>query len=259
MPDEEIAPGDARDAMRARLTRIRERTVSAFVWICGFCVFVPVGALAILASHVMYPRRFFPLTQLGCRLVLRALFIRVAVDGREGVQRGRTYLFICNHVNLFDVFVLYAHIPTYFRGIELDEHFQWFFYGWIIRRLGMIPISQSNGRDALKSLKTAREAIDRETSILILPEGGRTLDGRLQPFKKGAFLLAKKARVDIVPMAMVGAYRINRKGSLLIRPGKMALRFGRPIAYAEIAALGIDAIAEKVRAGMLELFTPNDP
>lgn len=227
-------------------------------WVRGYSLFIPLGLLILLLSRWMPARRFSPLVQGGCRLMLRAVGIRVAVSGRHHVPRGRACLFMCNHVNIFDVFVLYGHIPGYFRGVELDAHFDWFFYGPIIRSLGMIPISQTNGRSALKSLQAARQALTEGTSVLILPEGGRTPDGRLQPFFKGAFLLAKQAAVPVVPMAMAGAFAINRRGGFQVRPGRMALRFGRPMDAAVIARLQPRVLSLMVRDRISALIS-GDP
>lgn len=234
--------------------RLRDVLVSAGAWIRGYSLFIPVGIAILLLSRWMPPQRFFPLVQWSCRLMLRTMGIRVTVEGRQAAPRNRACLFMCNHVNLFDVFVLSGYMPGHFRGVELDEHFDWFFYGPIIRALGMIPISQTNGRSALKSLAAAREAIDQGTSVVILPEGGRTPDGRFQPFKRGAFLLAKRADVPVVPMAMAGAYEINRRGSLMVRPGRMVLRFGQPIDRLEIARQETDTLQRQIRSRMLALF-----
>jgi 1-acyl-sn-glycerol-3-phosphate acyltransferase len=237
-----------------QLRRCKEILISILAWTTGLCAFVPVGLMVVLAGMIVHPRRFDRFTKIGCRNIMRSLFVRIVVEGREHFKSDRTYLFVCNHVNIFDVFVLYGFIPNYFRGVELDEHFDWFFYGRVIRRLGMIPISQTDARSALKSLRIAEQAVGEGTSILVLPEGGRTLDGNFQPFKPGAFVLARRAGVDIVPLVMIGAFQIKRKGSLFIRPGRMTLRFGPPIAYAQIKDLQVKQISQLVRARMLSMF-----
>jgi 1-acyl-sn-glycerol-3-phosphate acyltransferase len=187
-------------------------------------------------------------------MILRFLFIRVEIEGLNHFRMDQTYLFMSNHVNLFDPFVLYGYIPNFIRGVELDKHFEWIFYGRIIRRLGMISISHTNMPAALKSLNEAKRRINDGTSILILPEGGRTLDGKFKSFKRGAFHLAKAAGVDIVPLAMAGAYGINRKGSLLIRPGTIILRFGTPIPYQTIKTMESNELTAYVRLKMQDLF-----
>ncbi len=216
--------------------------VSGLAWISGVTVFMLAGSLVLLASLFMNPRRFDRLIKAACRLIVRALFVRVQVTGAQQLQAEKTYLFMANHVNLFDVFVLYGHVPHSFRGVELDDHFSWFFYGRIIKAIGMIPISHTRARSAMKSLEKAKEALDHGTSVLILPEGGRTLTGRLEPFKRGTFYLAKEGGVEVAPLMMIGAYAINRKGSLLIRPGKMTLAVGQPIGHGEIKDLTVDEI-----------------
>ena len=240
--------------MNEKTARFTERLVSGFVWITGLCTFVFLGSIVVFLSLFVQAKYFDGFVKACCRSVIRSLFIRINIEGRDHIRPDTTYLFMSNHVNIFDVFILFGYIPTLVRGVELDDHFTWPFYGRIIRRLGMIPISHSNPRAALKSLNSAKEAIAEGTSILILPEGGRTLDGQFKPFMRGTFLLAKQAGVDIVPMAMIGAFEIKRKGSNLIRPGKLTLRFGEPIPFEKIKDQKTKDISDYVRQKMLDLF-----
>jgi 1-acyl-sn-glycerol-3-phosphate acyltransferase len=237
-----------------RNPQIKMVLVSSAAWASGMSVFAFFGSLLLCVSRIVDPKHYDRAVKAACRLIVRCAFIRVRVEGREHLQPESTYLFVGNHVNIFDVFVFYGYISNRFRGIELDEHFDWFFYGRIIRCLGMIPISQTNGRSALKSLKVAQQAMAAGTSILILPEGGRTPNGHLQPFKRGSFILAKSARVQIVPVVMAGAFDIYHKGRRFIRPGTLTLRFGEPIGYAAVRQLDTTQLEDLVRARMLELL-----
>jgi 1-acyl-sn-glycerol-3-phosphate acyltransferase len=236
------------------MKKVTERLVSFIVWTTGICAFVPIGLSILAATLFIDPKHIDGFIKAGCRCLLRFLFIHVEVEGLRNVQPNRTFLFVSNHVNLFDVFVLKGYIPGFVRGLELDIHFQWFFYGTIIRRLGTIPVSHTNARTALESLNRAKDELADGTSVVVLPEGHRTLDGKFGPFKRGAFLLARDAGVDIIPLVMVGAYRIKRKGSSLIRPGKMILRIGEPILYQDIKDLKINDIRIHVHDTMMELF-----
>jgi 1-acyl-sn-glycerol-3-phosphate acyltransferase len=240
--------------MNEILQSIKINLISLAAWISGLLIFIPLGVCILALSILINPKHFDRFIKAGSRMVLRFLFIRVQVEGCEYFNAKTTYLFMSNHVNLFDGFVILGHVPNFIRGVELDEHFNWPFYGWIIRRLGMIPISHTNARGALESLKIAKTMIAAGTSMVILPEGHRTLNGKFSPFKRGAFLLAKEAGVDIVPVVMVGAFEINRKGSLLLRPGKMMLRFGEPILYQDIKELKMEEIASLVHKKMSALF-----
>jgi 1-acyl-sn-glycerol-3-phosphate acyltransferase len=240
--------------MTGNMKRSKELIVSVIAWISGLCVFIPFGLLILSVSLFIDPKKLDRFIKAGCRRIIQFLFIRIETEGLNHFQKDKTYLFISNHVNLFDPFILYGYIPNFIRGVELDKHFDWIFYGRIIRRMGMIPISHTNMQEALKSLNEAKQRIKDGTSIIILPEGGRTLDGKFKSFKRGAFHLAKETGVDIIPLVMVGAYQINRKGSLHIRPGKIILRFGYPIPHQAIKAMEIKEISDYIRSKMLDLF-----
>ncbi len=236
------------------LKRIVENLISAIAWICGFSAFLLVGILLLFMGIFINPRHFDGLIKAGCRFIMRMLFIRIRVEGRENVDPRRTYIFMCNHVNQFDGIVLYGYIANFARGVELDTHFKWFFWGWVLRRMEMIPISRTNARSAMNSLMQAKKALAGGASIMIMPEGTRTLTGKFGPFKKGPFLLAKEAGADIVPMVMIGAFEIKHKGSPLIRPGQMILRFGKPILYADTCELEANELKTLVHNKMLQLF-----
>jgi 1-acyl-sn-glycerol-3-phosphate acyltransferase len=102
-------------------------------------------------------------------------------------------------------------------------------WGPAMRRAGYISIDRSHGRQAIKSLDEAAQKIAAGTSVIIFPEGTRSKDGKLYDFKAGAMVLAIKSGVPIVPVAILGTYEILPKGKLLMTPGKVQIRVGRPI------------------------------
>jgi 1-acyl-sn-glycerol-3-phosphate acyltransferase len=221
-------------------------------------IFIPLGIIVYLGAFFCGPKRFSIFVKAGCRLVIRAMFIRVKKEGLAHFAPTGTYLFMANHVNILDILILYGFIPNYFIGVELEDHFRWPFYGPIIRQLGIIPISHKNGRLAYKSLQQARAKLDQGISIVILPEGGRTLTGQFKPFKRGAFILAQEAQKDIVPVVMIGAFKILQKGSRLIRPGKLILRFGEVIPAHAFSGKSVDQIKNEVHQTMLNLFNEQE-
>jgi len=205
--------------------------ISIFLYIIGTISFLLLGLSVITCSYLFKPRQYDRFAKLACRLFLKTFLIDVKVIGAEKIDRKRTYIFMSNHVNIFDVFVLYGYIPNFARGVELDSHFTWPVWGPVIRRFGNIPISQTNTRSAIKSLNLAEKAIQNGTSIIILPEGHRTKNDQLLPFMKGPFILSQNAKADIVPTAMVGAFQIKRVTHWLIQPGTMKFVFGDVIPY----------------------------
>ncbi len=192
--------------------------------------------------------------KLICRLSLIPFGIRVRVTGRWRLQPDGVYIFMANHVNIFDPIVLYGHIKHTVRGVELEQHFDWPLWGTIIRRIGTIPISHRSVASALESLNRAAETLRGGVSILILPEGHRTRDGRLRPFMRGPFRLALDTRADIVPVALKGLYERNRAKTLRVLPGKIEIKFGDPIVYESFADRTPRELAERVRTAIEELL-----
>ena len=109
-----------------------------------------------------------------------------------GFDPTRTSIFICNHVNLFDPFVIYSAIPQFLRGFELESHFKVPVYGWIMGRFGNIPVPDVPSREGLEIMtQRAKAALDSGISLIAFAEGSRTRNGHVKPFKKGIFNLAQ--------------------------------------------------------------------
>jgi 1-acyl-sn-glycerol-3-phosphate acyltransferase len=155
--------------------------------------------------------------------------VRVRVLGTENLEAGQTYIFMGNHVSQFDIFAGQGYFPHDFRWIVKKELFRIPVFGAAMRRAGLVAIDRSHGREAMKSLNAAAENINSGASVLIFPEGTRSIDGTLQPFKAGVITLAIKAGVPVVPVGFVGTYEVLPKGRLLANPGEVIIRIGRPI------------------------------
>ena len=151
-----------------------------------------------------------------------------------------------NHVNIMDAFVFYARYPGKARGIEEESHFKWLLYGWVIRRIGQFPVSRKSVQKAMETLKKAAELIrnKKEFSVVVLPEGTRTITGK---FKKGGFFLALEAGIDILPIIQMGSFNFKRKGSWMLRPGKVEVVFEKPIATSGYSKENITDLVQKTR------------
>jgi len=161
--------------------------------------------------------------------ICKASGVEVAVTGTEQLDPEKPYIFAANHQSQFDIFVLQGFLGVNFRWLAKKELFAVPVWGPAMRRAGYIPIDRSHGRQALKSLEEAAKKIAAGTSVIIFPEGTRSKDGKLHEFKAGAMVLAIKSGVPIVPVAILGTYEILPKGKLLLHPGKVQIRVGRPI------------------------------
>ncbi|MBW6519765.1 MAG: 1-acyl-sn-glycerol-3-phosphate acyltransferase [Desulfoarculaceae bacterium] len=169
-----------------------------------------------------YPRQW-------ARLFCRIAGVRVSIEGADKLDTQSGYIYCANHLSQFDIFSFQGYFPFSFRWLAKEELFKTPFLGRAMRNAGAIAINRSHGREALKSLQQAAARIHDGTSVLIFPEGTRSTDGTLQPFKGGAMLLAIKAGVPIVPVAFVGSYSVLPKGAIFVRPGAITIRIGDPV------------------------------
>ncbi|MCI0494866.1 1-acyl-sn-glycerol-3-phosphate acyltransferase [candidate division KSB1 bacterium] len=232
--------------------------VSIFLYMIGSVMFLILAMSVIICSLVFKPKQYDKFIKWLCRMFLRSFFINVKVIGREKIDPAKTYIFMSNHVNIFDVFLLNGYIPNFARGVELDSHFNWPIWGPVITRFGNIPISQRHFQSSLNSLGKAEEALQNGTSIIILPEGHRTKDGNLLPFMRGPFLMAKKAKTDIVTTAMIGAFKIKQVNHWLVKPGMVKFVFGDIIAYESFKDLSTHELKDLVKHKIQKLISENE-
>ncbi|WP_243372856.1 lysophospholipid acyltransferase family protein [Geotalea sp. SG265] len=163
---------------------------------------------------------------------LRLAGIPVAVEGLEHIPGDGPVIFMGNHQGNFDILALSLAIPRRFSWIAKKELFAVPMFGEAMRRAGYIPLDRSDGRRALKSMNDAAARIRNGSSVVIFPEGTRTKDGSLLPFKRGGFLLAAKAGVPIVPFTINGSMRINPRNRIELYPGTLRIAFAPPVATA---------------------------
>ena len=163
------------------------------------------------------------------RTLLWAAGVSVSVEGAEQIA-APPYLFMCNHQSALDISVLLSHMPVQFRFVAKQELFRIPVFGWAIRKAGYISIDRDNPREALKAIEEAVARIKSGASVLIFPEGTRSADGNLLPFMKGAFFLATRAGVPVVPLALIGTNPLQPPGcAVAARKGRVTIRVGKPI------------------------------
>ena len=180
---------------------------------------------------------------------------KVTVEGRENIPPG-VCLFAANHTSNADAPAIIGAIPRRIAILGRKSLFDIPIVGSAFRLAKFVPVDRENRDAALASVKQAVEHIREGFSFLVYPEGTRSPDGRLRRFKKGSFAIAIEAGIPVVPVACSGAHRIMKKNSLIVRPGKVTVKFGKAIdasAYTverrdELAQLVHDAIAAELPA-----------
>ena len=187
------------------------------------------------------------------RSILWVSGIRTLTRGFTDPMRHQSCIYMTNHQSNFDIPVLYGALPVQFRWLAKAELFRIPVFGRGMRGAGYISIDRSNRQSAFKSLDQAAESIRHGTSVMIFPEGTRSRDGGLLPFKKGGFVMAVDAGVPIVPVVISGTHDIMPKGALLIRRRSVDVHVGAPIKTAEFTRQTKDALMAKVRDAMLAM------
>jgi 1-acyl-sn-glycerol-3-phosphate acyltransferase len=149
-------------------------------------------------------------------------------------------IFACNHESALDIWVAFKVLPRNFRFIAKEELFRLPVFGWYMRLGGHIPVDRGNHARALQSLRRAGEAVRGGTSLVVFPEGTRSRDARVHPFKKGSFVVAMEAGVPVVPVAISGSGRVTPKDAIAVVPGTIRVAVGEPVdphAFADKEAL----------------------
>jgi 1-acyl-sn-glycerol-3-phosphate acyltransferase len=175
------------------------------------------------------------------RILMAVSFVQVRSEGLEKLDPAANYVFVSNHASYLDIPALLSTFACQFRFFAKKGLYRIPFLGWHLRSAGHLPVDRSNARASLKSMSEAARIIaQRHISVLLFPEGGRSLTG-LRPFKEGAAYIAIKSGVPVAPVAIVGLRELLPMGSGHIRSGRILVKVGDPI---PTAGLKLDARGE---------------
>lgn len=226
---------------------------SALLWLLGLSYFGGMFLVLTLGIAFFDARRIYPFARVLCNGLLLIMGLKIKGYGYDRFDPGKSYLYMGNHESLFDIFAIPTMFPSYLVGVEAASHFDMPIWGYLTRKWGNIPITRHHLQTAVKTLEKTAEVLNAGTNIIILPEGHRTLTGRMGPFKKGPFHLALAAKADILPFAFCGLYQFQNKLDWRIKPGTAEVRFGAPIAYETYKNDSIEALKKRVRLAIMKL------
>jgi 1-acyl-sn-glycerol-3-phosphate acyltransferase len=227
---------------------IGEIARSVLLWASSSLFFFTVCPVLILLGIFVDPRRNDWPQRWMSRMVVRLAGGRVEVRRSPGFDPHRTCFLISNHVNLFDPFVLYGAIPQFFRGLELESHFRIPVYGWLMKRFGNVPVPDTIRPSDLKRMwRMAESALDRGVSLVVFPEGSRTVTGRVGPFHNGVFRMALQSGAPIIPVSIVGSFEFNRKTNWMLRPSRIVVHLHDTIETQGLDKRDVSALRERVR------------
>jgi 1-acyl-sn-glycerol-3-phosphate acyltransferase len=225
-----------------------------FVWSCIVIATLVLGVFVL----IIYPfdrkgRAGHYYAKLWGKVALLANRVKVRIEGMGDLNGKGPYVFMSNHQGSYDIFALLGHLPYQFKWLAKKELFSIPFFGWTMTAVGYISIDRGGSRDTVEAMNEAAQKIRDGMSVVIFPEGSRSPDGLIQPFKKGGFTLAIKSKVPIVPIAISGSRDIMPKDRLTAAPGEIRMLVDRPIETEGFSSKDRESLMKKVK----EIITKN--
>ena len=222
------------------------RTLYIAIWVI-FATLVLGLVVIFLSFFVRSGNPMHKIAQFWGRSILIVSRIKVSVKWPADIDRSKSYIYMSNHQSNFDIPVLLGHLKVQFRWLAKMELFKIPIFGHAMRKAGYISIDRNKRESAFESLKNAARKIKSGVSVLIFPEGTRSRDGKIRPFKKGGFIMAIDSGAPIVPIVISGTRSIMTKGSIKINPGKVSVVVHQPIQTSVYTRETKEALMERVR------------
>jgi 1-acyl-sn-glycerol-3-phosphate acyltransferase len=187
-------------------------------------------------------------------LIMKTILSPVTVIGLDKIDTSLPHVYAVNHASALDIPVLYVNLPFQFRIAFKKELLAYPVVGWQLKRSGQICLDQQNPARSVGSIRAALKGLKAGMPLVIFPEGGRTDNGKIKPFLPGAFFLAIKAQVDVVPVALVGTYELLPMDTYHIKCRPLEMRVGEPISTAGMTVRDSEVLSAKVQKAMEDLY-----
>jgi 1-acyl-sn-glycerol-3-phosphate acyltransferase len=199
-------------------------------------------------------RRLHGFSRVWSWLILKTILSPVTVIGLDKIDTSKTHVYAVNHASAMDIPVLYVHLPFQFRIVFKKELLAYPVVGWQLKRSGQVCIDQQKPTNSIAAIRSAVKSLKAGMPLVIYPEGGRTPDGEIKPFLPGAFFLAIKAQVDIVPVALVGTYELLPMDTYHIKSRPLEMRVGDPISTAGMTMRDLEKVSARVQKAVEDLY-----
>jgi 1-acyl-sn-glycerol-3-phosphate acyltransferase len=191
---------------------------------------VVLGTLSIASSLFQSSGRFAHwCARTWARLILATTGVEVEVSGLDRLDPRRAYVFVANHQSIYDIPIIFWSLPYQVRIIAKASLGTFPFIGWHLRRTGHMLVDRKNPVRALHVFARASKLMKQGLCLIVFPEGTRSRDGRVAPFKGGSFFLALRTGLPVVPLSVVGSRHVMLKGRLATYPGRVKLIVHEPI------------------------------
>jgi 1-acyl-sn-glycerol-3-phosphate acyltransferase len=187
-------------------------------------------------------------------LIMKTILSPVKVTGIEKIDTSKAHVYAVTHASALDIPVLYVYLPFQFRILFKKELLSYPIVGWHLRRSGQVCIDQQKPTHSIAHIRSAVKSLQSGMPLVIFPEGGRTPDGEIKPFMPGAFYLAIKAQVDVVPIALVGTFELLPMNTYHIKSRPLEMRVGDPIPTEGYSLRDMEPLSAKVHQAMEDLY-----
>lgn len=230
------------------------RTIVFFATFIPWTLFVIVTGVPL---SFLSPDYLHTYARFWARIGLLLAGVQFEVEGREHLPATGAVVYMPNHQSNFDILALFAGLPGQFRWLAKEELFRIPLFGFAMRRTGYIAVDRSDRKKAILSMAEAARRIGAGTSVIVFPEGTRSPDGTLLPFKKGGFMLAIQAGAPIVPIAIRGSHEVMPKGSRWIRGGPLRVTIFPLVPTAGTTPAEREALMAQVRVPIAQALGQN--
>ena len=178
-------------------------------------------------------------------LILKTTGVRVHVSGIEQLDPKRSYVLAANHQSIYDIPILFATLPLQLRIVSKASLGRFPFLGWHLQRTGHLLVDRRNPGAGI--VARMRRLVSEAHSLIVFPEGTRSVDGTLARFKRGPFIVAIDAQLPVVPISVSGSRHVMKKGRLMVCPAEVRVTVHAPISTTGVARDGVTPFAERVR------------
>jgi 1-acyl-sn-glycerol-3-phosphate acyltransferase len=230
------------------VTRAWREARSVLLWALSGVHFA-IGTFALAAAtRIVGRRRLDPWLKRFCRVIVALAGARYRVERSPRVDPDRVYVYVANHVNLFDPFTICGATPGWTSGFELESHFDVPIYGLLMRSFGNVPVPDRASREGILRMRERTEArLAEGCSLILFPEGTRTRTGALGPFRPGALRLVAELGVPIVPVTQVGAFELQHPGKSRLDPARITVILHDPVETKGLARADLEGLTERIR------------
>lgn len=223
--------------------------------LAGIFIITFIDSTIALIGLLFYPKFYkkFQHYRSWAKRVLFVAGVKIETIGLEKLEGSKSYVFVANHSSYFDIPAVFVSIPQQLRIMYKRELEKIPFFGWYLRASDFIPVEREDSASARASLLKSINLIRKNISVLLFPEGTRSVDGSLQNFKRGAFLLALKSNKELVPLTIVGSNKLLPRRKIFFRSGLIRVIISDPINVTAFNQRGlVDKLVNQVREEILQ-------